>query len=159
MLLESIARLPDTALWVAQWTSVRWGAAGGRAGRPRVRRLLGTRSAVVRRACLRRVPRTVFHPAPHVDPVLVVLRRRAPAPPEGRPQPGARRIRPPAQGAGGSLALAPGGTPELRDAARAALEAIGLPADSRAERLGPEQWTSLAAELGPELAGTIEPRG
>ena len=50
-------------------------------------------------------------------------------------------------------------TPELRDAARAALEAIGLPADARAERLGPEQWTSLAAELGPELAGTLEPRG
>jgi 16S rRNA (adenine1518-N6/adenine1519-N6)-dimethyltransferase len=94
-----------------------------------------------------------------VDSVLVVLRRRATAPPDivrNLVHAGFAHRR---KALAGSLALAPGGTPELRDAARAALEAIGLAADTRAERLGPEQWTSLAAVLGPEMAGRLAPRG
>jgi 16S rRNA (adenine1518-N6/adenine1519-N6)-dimethyltransferase len=35
-----------------------------------------------------------------------------------------------------------------REPARAALEALGLPADARAEQLAPEQFTALAAALG-----------
>ena len=34
-----------------------------------------------------------------------------------------------------------------RDAIRAALEAMGLPADARAETLAPEQWRDLHARL------------
>ncbi len=153
VLLESVARLPAATLWVAmvqREVGERLAAAPGS-------RSYGASSALAQLSCdvrvLRRVPRTVFHPAPHVDSVLVVLRRSAAAPPDvvrNLVHAGFAHRR---KALAGSLALAPGGTPELRDAARAALEAIGLPADTRAERLGPEQWTSLAAELGPELAG------
>ena len=52
----------------------------------------------------------------------------------------AGRLRPPAQGAGRARSRSPGPTPELRDRARAALEAMGLPADARAERLTPQQF-------------------
>jgi hypothetical protein len=34
-----------------------------------------------------------------------------------------------------------------RDAARAALVSLGLPADARAETLGPEQWRALYEAL------------
>jgi hypothetical protein len=34
-----------------------------------------------------------------------------------------------------------------RDAARAALVSLGLPADARAETLGPEQWRELYGAL------------
>jgi 16S rRNA (adenine1518-N6/adenine1519-N6)-dimethyltransferase len=47
----------------------------------------------------------------------------------------------------GSLALAPDAPPGVRDRARAALEAIGQPADARAERLSPEDFRALAGAL------------
>jgi 16S rRNA (adenine1518-N6/adenine1519-N6)-dimethyltransferase len=159
VLLESIARLPAATLWVAmvqREVGARLAAAPGS-------RAYGASSALAQLSCdvrvLRRVPRTVFHPAPHVDSVLVILRRRAAAPPDtvrNLVHAGFAHRR---KALAGSLALAPGGSSELRDAARSALEAIGMPADTRAERLGPEQWTSLAAELGPALAGALSPRG
>ena len=49
----------------------------------------------------------------------------------------------------GSLALAPGAPPGIRDRARAALEQLGLPADARAERLGPDDFLALARALEP----------
>jgi len=88
---------------------------------------------------IRPVSRSVFHPVPNVDSVLVGLRRTGPP-----PDPGLRAL----VSAGfahrrkalpGSLALAG----MDRDRARAALEAIGLRADARAETLGPEQWRAL----------------
>ena len=88
---------------------------------------------------LRPVSRNVFHPVPNVDSVLVGLRRTGPPPdPELRALVSAgfahrRKALP------GSLALA--GMDRAR--ARAALEAIGLRADARAETLGPEQWRAL----------------
>ncbi len=158
VLLESIARLPAATLWVAMVQR----EVGERLAATPGGRAYGASSALAQLSCevrvLRRVPRTVFHPAPHVDSVLVVLRRRAAAPPDtvrNLVHAGFAHRR---KALAGSLALAPGGTSELRDAARSALEAIGMPADARAERLGPDQWTSLAAELGPELAGTLAPR-
>jgi 16S rRNA (adenine1518-N6/adenine1519-N6)-dimethyltransferase len=158
VLLESIARLPAVTLWVAMVQR----EVGERLAADPGGRAYGATSALAQLACdvrvLRRVPRTVFHPEPHVDSVLVVLRRHGPAPTDivrNLVHAGFAHRR---KALAGSLALAPGGTPELRDAARSALEAIGLPADARAERLRPEQWTSLAAELGPELAGRLEPR-
>jgi 16S rRNA (adenine1518-N6/adenine1519-N6)-dimethyltransferase len=47
-----------------------------------------------------------------------------------------------------SLSLAAGAAPDLRERARAALEAIGRPADARAEQLSPDEWRALNAELG-----------
>jgi 16S rRNA (adenine1518-N6/adenine1519-N6)-dimethyltransferase len=45
-----------------------------------------------------------------------------------------------------SLELATG-TPGDREAARAALEQLGHPADARAEQLSPEDFAALAARL------------
>jgi 16S rRNA (adenine1518-N6/adenine1519-N6)-dimethyltransferase len=91
----------------------------------------------------RAIARTVFHPVPNVDSVLVVLERRAPAaPPELRAFVQAvfahRRKALPR-----SLALSPQFGTELRDRAREALVALGHPADARAERLTPGELRAL----------------
>lgn len=114
----------------------------------------GAPSALAQLECdvrvLRAIPRTVFHPAPNVDSVLVELRRRG----------GARSVsaaeRALVAGAFahrrktlvGSLALAGANAGRSREQLRDALAALGLPADVRAERLAPEQFRALAAELG-----------
>ena len=158
VILETIARLPAVTLWVAMVQR----EVGERLAADPGGRAYGATSALAQLACdvrvLRRVPRTVFHPAPNVESVLVVLRRHGPAPPpevRNLVHAGFAHRR---KALAGSLALAPGGPPELRDATRSALEAIGLPPDARAERLRPDQWTSLAAELGPGLAGRLHAR-
>ena len=126
----------DDAGW--RWCSGRWGS--GSPPRP-ARRAYGVPSVLAQLACevrvLRPVSRTVFHPVPNVDSVLVGLRRRGPA-----PEPALRALRPRGfahrrKALPRSLALAPGAAPAIRDRARAALEAIGRPADARAERLSP----------------------
>jgi 16S rRNA (adenine1518-N6/adenine1519-N6)-dimethyltransferase len=96
---------------------------------------------------LRKVPRTVFHPVPNVDSVLVGLRRHGPAP-------GARLRALVQQGfahrrkaLARSLALAPGADPDIRDRARAALSEMGHPADARAETLSPAEWRDLCERL------------
>jgi 16S rRNA (adenine1518-N6/adenine1519-N6)-dimethyltransferase len=48
---------------------------------------------------------------------------------------------------GGSLALAAGAEPGIRERARAALVEMGHPPDERAERLSPEDFRELAARL------------
>ena len=55
-------------------------------------------SSPARCASCARCPRTVFHPEPNVDSALVVMRRRAPAPPARARRARARRVRAPAQG-------------------------------------------------------------
>jgi 16S rRNA (adenine1518-N6/adenine1519-N6)-dimethyltransferase len=111
----------------------------------------GATSVLAQLACevrfLRKVPRTVFHPEPNVDSALVVLRRRGPAPPPAvvaLVHAGFAHRR---KALGGSLALAPGAPAGIRDATRAALERLGHPADARAERIAPEEWSRLAEEL------------
>ena len=47
----------------------------------------------------------------------------------------------------GSLALAAGAPPGVRERARAALVSIGHPADERAERLAPEEFRELSRRL------------
>jgi 16S rRNA (adenine1518-N6/adenine1519-N6)-dimethyltransferase len=94
------------------------------------------------------VARTVFYPVPNVDSVLVVLERRAPAAP-----PPVRALVREAfahrrKALAGSLALAPGAAPGVRERARGALERLGHPADVRAERLAPADFAALARELG-----------
>jgi 16S rRNA (adenine1518-N6/adenine1519-N6)-dimethyltransferase len=112
----------------------------------------GIPSVIAQLACdvrvLRPVSRTVFHPVPNVDSVLVVLLRRGPA--------ASPRLRALVQHAfahrrkalARSLALAADAPPAIRDRTRCALEALGLPADARAERLAPEDFRALHERLG-----------
>jgi 16S rRNA (adenine1518-N6/adenine1519-N6)-dimethyltransferase len=98
---------------------------------------------------LRSVSRNVFHPVPNVDSVLVGLRRTGPAAP--------RRLRELVQHGFAhrrkalprSLSLAPGAPRDVRDRAREALQALGLPADARAEVLSPDQWRALDERMQP----------
>jgi 16S rRNA (adenine1518-N6/adenine1519-N6)-dimethyltransferase len=92
---------------------------------------------------LRPIARTVFHPVPNVDSVLVGLTRRAPAPePELRAlvQQGFAHRR---KALARSVSLARGDDRESRERIRAALEAMGKPADARAETLSPDEWRDL----------------
>jgi 16S rRNA (adenine1518-N6/adenine1519-N6)-dimethyltransferase len=148
-ILHTIEELDEVTRWVAmvqREVGERFAAAPGS-------RAYGVPSVLAQLACdvrvHRSVPRTVFHPVPNVDSVLVVLERRGPAP--------APELRALVQAAfahrrkalARSLSLASGAAPGIRDRARAALEAIGRPADARAEQLAPEEWRALHAKLTP----------
>ncbi len=146
-LLKTIDELPRVGLWVAmvqREVGERLAAAPGSGayGLPSVLAQLSTDVEIVRA-----VPRTVFLPVPHVDSVLVRLRRRGPA--------AAPRVRAVAAAAFAhrrkalprSLSLAPGAERDVRDRARRALEDLGHPADERAERLAPEEFRALAEAL------------
>jgi 16S rRNA (adenine1518-N6/adenine1519-N6)-dimethyltransferase len=158
VLLKSIAELPEARLWVAmvqREVADRLAAAPGG-------KTYGATSVLAQLSCevklLRKVPRTVFHPEPNVDSTLVVLRRRGPAAPAELVALVHAAFAHRRKALAGSLALAPGAPDGIRDATRAALEALGLPADSRAERLAPEQWVALADEVGRERIAGLRPR-
>jgi 16S rRNA (adenine1518-N6/adenine1519-N6)-dimethyltransferase len=89
----------------------------------------------------RAIARTVFHPVPNVDSVLVILQRTGPAaPPELRAlvqEAFAHRRKALAR----SLALARDAG--VRERAREALQALGHPPDARAERLSPDDFRAL----------------
>ncbi len=111
----------------------------------------GVPSVLAQLACdvevLRAIPRTVFHPVPNVDSVLVGLSRRGPAP--------GVELRGLVNGAFahrrktlvGSLALSGRAAEHPREEVRSALERLGHPADVRAERLSPEDFRALARLL------------
>ena len=144
VILRTVAELERVTRWVAmvqREVGERLAAAPGTSayGAPSV---LAQLSCEVR--VLRSVSRSVFHPVPNVDSVLVGLTRIAPpAPADVRALVSAgfahRRKALPR-----SLELAGAAR---RDAARAALEALGLAPDVRAERLGPQEWLALAERL------------
>jgi len=154
VILRTIELLPEVRTWVAmvqREVGERFAAAPGTGA-------YGVPSVLAQLACdvkvIRPVSRNVFFPVPNVDSVLLrLLRRRA------APEPGLRTLV--QQGfahrrkaLGGSLALA-GGAPEgTRERVRAALEAIGRPADARAEALAPEEWRALHAVLAERPPGT-----
>jgi 16S rRNA (adenine1518-N6/adenine1519-N6)-dimethyltransferase len=96
---------------------------------------------------LRPVSRNVFSPVPNVDSVLVGLRRHGPAAPKPLRRLVQHGFAHRRKALARSLALSPGGTNELRDRARAALEAMGHPADARAETLAPSEWRALWERL------------
>ena len=158
VVLKSIAELPEATLWVAmvqREVGERLAAAPGG-------KTYGATSVLAQLACevrlLRRVPRTVFHPEPNVESALVLLRRRAPAPPPeltALVHAGFAHRR---KALAGSLALAPGAAGDLRATVRDALETLGLPPDARAERLPPEAWSRLARALGSEELLRLRPR-
>jgi 16S rRNA (adenine1518-N6/adenine1519-N6)-dimethyltransferase len=159
VLLKSIAELPEATLWVAMVQR----EVGDRLAAAPGGKSYGATSVLAQLACevrfLRRVPRTVFHPEPNVESALVTMRRVAPAP--GRELTAlvhaafAHRRK----ALAGSLALAPGARPELRGAARQALEALGRLPDARAEQLAPAEWPRLAEAIGAEALDGLRPRG
>ena len=111
----------------------------------------GVPSVLAQLACevrvLRPVSRSVFTPVPNVDSVLVSLRRTGPA-----PAPALRELVNAAfshrrKALAGSLALAPGAPPGIRERARRALEQLGHPPDVRAERLSPQDFRALHETL------------
>jgi 16S rRNA (adenine1518-N6/adenine1519-N6)-dimethyltransferase len=149
-ILRTLEALPSVALCVAMvqrevGERLAADAGGGEYGAPSV---LAQLECDVR--VLRAIPRTVFVPAPNVDSVLLELRRR----PHSAPvSPALRAL---VSGAFahrrktlvGSLALSGGASGRTREQLRRALAQIGRPADVRAERLSPEDFRALAAELG-----------
>jgi len=149
VILRTITDLPRVTTWVAMVQK----EVGERFAAPAGSSAYGVPSVLAQLACdvrvMRPVSRTVFVPVPNVDSVLVGLSRRGPA-----PEPALRALV--RQGfahrrkaLARSLALAPNPSPGIRDRARAALEAIGKPADARAEQLAPADWRALYAELNP----------
>ena len=157
-LLRTIEELGSVTSWVAMAQRevgerlAAGPAGGGRAGTNKG--AYGVPSVIAQLACevqvLRSIPRTVFHPVPNVDSVLVGMRRREPA--------ATRALRNLVNGAFahrrktfvGSLALSgrrAGIPPRSREQVRAALEQLGRPADVRAERLSPEDFRALARLL------------
>jgi 16S rRNA (adenine1518-N6/adenine1519-N6)-dimethyltransferase len=158
VLLKSIAELPGATRWVAMVQR----EVGERLAASPGSKTYGATSVLAQLSCdvqvLRKVPRTVFHPEPNVDSVLVLLRRRAPAPPPeltALVHAGFAHRR---KALAGSLALTPGAPDDLRDAAREALTEIGHPADARAERLAPDDWPALAQAIGPDRLAGLAPR-
>ncbi len=146
-ILRTIDELAEVRSWVVmvqREVGERLAAAPGTAA-------YGVPSVLAQLACevrvLRAVGRTVFRPVPNVDSVLVGLRRLRPA--AGAPlrvlvhQAFAHRRK----ALAGSLALASGAGPEVRERARAALVELGHPPDARAERLSPEEFRELARRL------------
>jgi 16S rRNA (adenine1518-N6/adenine1519-N6)-dimethyltransferase len=145
--LRTIEELGSVTRWVAmvqREVGERFAAGPGTAA-------YGVPSVLAQLACSvrvhRAVARTVFHPVPNVDSVLVVLERTGPA-----PGPAVRTLVRAAfahrrKALPRSLALSPGFGADVRDRARQALVELGLPADARAERLAPDQFLALAEAL------------
>jgi 16S rRNA (adenine1518-N6/adenine1519-N6)-dimethyltransferase len=147
VILKSLEELPDATLWVAmvqREVGERLAAAPG-SKTYGATSVLAQLSADVR--VLRKVSPKVFHPVPNVESALVVLRRAAPPPGRDLVDLVHAAFAHRRKALPGSLALAPGAPTDVRERARAALEEIGQPADARAERLSPADFTKLAQLL------------
>ena len=155
LLLRVIEELPGVALLVAmvqREVGERLAAAPG--GRE-----YGAPSVIAQLACevevVRAIPRSVFHPVPNVDSVLVRMRRRAPGERDFDLPVGQQALRELVAGAfahrrktlAGSLMLSGRGGASSREQVREALTALGLAPDARAERLAPEDFVALRRAL------------
>ena len=116
----------------------------------------GATSVLAQLSCdvrvVRRVPPTVFHPAPKVESAIVALRRHSPPPSReliALVHAGFAHRR---KALAGSLALADGAPDGIRDRTRAALEELGYPADARAEPIAKPVW--LIPWYAPVLRGS-----
>ena len=158
VLLKSIAELPGAQLWVAMVQR----EVGERLAAEPGSKAFGATSVLAQLACevrvLRRVPRTVFHPEPNVESALVVMNRRAPAPPPELTALVHAAFAHRRKALAGSLALVPGAAEGLRDATRDALVATGHPADARAERIPAADWPRLADAIGRDRLARLRPR-
>jgi 16S rRNA (adenine1518-N6/adenine1519-N6)-dimethyltransferase len=145
VILRTIEQLPEARTWVAMVQKEVGERFAARPGTP----AYGVPSVLAQLACevrvLRAIARTVFVPVPNVDSVLVGLERHGPA-----PEPGLRALV--QQGfahrrkaLARSVSLATG--EDSRERVRAALAAMGKPADARAETLAPDDWRALYEAL------------
>lgn len=146
-ILRTVEELPRVDRWVAmvqKEVGQRFAAQPGTSA-------YGVPSVLAQLSCdvsvHRKVARTVFHPVPNVDSVLVLLERHAPG-----SEPALRRLVQQAfahrrKALARSLQLGPGAPPDLRERVRAALAEMNHPADVRAERLAPEEFRLLHAKL------------
>jgi 16S rRNA (adenine1518-N6/adenine1519-N6)-dimethyltransferase len=140
VILRTIFELPAAGTWVAmvqREVGQRFAAGPGS-------RVYGIPSVLAQLSCdvrvVRRVSRTVFHPVPNVDSVLIGLRRKAPAPAEGLRALVAGSFAHRRKALARSLAVSTGADVA---AVRAALAELGQPADVRAERLSPADFAAL----------------
>jgi 16S rRNA (adenine1518-N6/adenine1519-N6)-dimethyltransferase len=152
VLLRTVEELASVEVWVAMVQR----EVGERLAADPGSGAYGVPSVIAQLDCevsvLRAIPRTVFHPPPNVDSVLLGMRRRAQAPGSYAPSPALRAL---VGGAfahrrktlAGSLALSGRASGRSREQVRAALEDLGLPGDVRAERLAPEDFRALAVAL------------
>jgi 16S rRNA (adenine1518-N6/adenine1519-N6)-dimethyltransferase len=147
VILGSLEELPDARLWVAmvqREVGERLAAAPGS-------KVYGATSVIAQLSgpvrVERRVPATVFHPAPNVESAIVVIRRESPPPASGTVALVHAAFAHRRKALPGSLALAAGAPSGIREAAREALVELGHPPDARAERLSPRDFSRLAAEL------------
>ncbi len=146
-ILRTIEELPEVSSWVVmvqREVGERLAAEAGTSA-------YGISSVLAQLACdvrvLRPVARTVFRPVPNVDSVLIGLRRTGPA-----AEPSVRALVHDAfahrrKALSRSLALARRDSPDVRERAREALTQMGHPADERAERLSPAEFSELAGRL------------
>ncbi len=155
VLLRTVEELPGVNTWVAMVQR----EVGERLAAAPASGAYGAPSVIAQLHCevqvLRAIPRTVFHPVPNVESVLVLMRRRpAPARADGGESPvraAALRGLIAASFAhrrktlAGSLALSAQGADRTR--VRAALQQLGHRPDARAERLAPEEFRALARLL------------
>jgi 16S rRNA (adenine1518-N6/adenine1519-N6)-dimethyltransferase len=163
-ILDTVFELPSVTRWVAmvqKEVGERFAAQPGTSA-------YGVPSVLAQLACdvkvHRSVARTVFHPVPNVDSVLVVLERTGAPPPPAlralvqgafahRRKALARSLEISAKdprwrdSAPKSLQLHTGDK-GVRDRARAALAELGLPEDARAERLTPAEFRALGEKVG-----------
>jgi 16S rRNA (adenine1518-N6/adenine1519-N6)-dimethyltransferase len=147
VLLRTIEELPGVDTWVAMVQR----EVGERLAAAAATSAYGVPSVLAQLACevevVRAIPRTVFHPVPNVDSVLVRMRRRPPDETPA-PSPAVRALVAAAfahrrKTLAGSLALASSD----RDEVRAALVELGHPPDVRAERVPPGDFYALAIAL------------
>jgi 16S rRNA (adenine1518-N6/adenine1519-N6)-dimethyltransferase len=162
VLLRTVEELPTVTRWVAMAQR----EVGERLAAAPATGAYGAPSVIAQLACevrvLRTIPRTVFQPMPNVDSVLVGMRRRRAGP--GSASSAGSSVAAPelplrelVAGAfahrrktlAGSLALSGRARGHSREQVRAALLALGHPADARAERLSPEDFRELARLLEP----------
>lgn len=147
LILRTIREIPSITAWlvmVQREVGERLAAAPGS-------RAYGAPSVLAQLSCevriVRSIPRSVFRPAPHVDSVLLSLRRVGPP-----PDPLLHRLIDDAfahrrKTLAGSLAHCAGWPPGVRERAAGGLQRLGYAADARAERLAPDDFRRLAAEL------------
>ena len=146
-ILRTIEELPSVTEWVVMVQREVGERLAAQPGTP----AYGAPSVLAQLACdvkvLRPVSRTVFRPPPHVDSVLVGLRRVRPAADpvlRALVHEGFAHRR---KTLAGSLALAANAPTGIRARAQRALVDIGHPEAERAERLSPDEFRQLSAAL------------
>jgi 16S rRNA (adenine1518-N6/adenine1519-N6)-dimethyltransferase len=148
LILRTIGLYPAMTRWVAMVQR----EVGERFAAKPATPAYGVPSVLAQLSCevrvVRSVSRSVFHPVPNVDSVLLLLVRRDGDDATHELRELVRRAFAHRRKAlAGSLALAPGAPEGTRERVRAALVELGHPADARAERLSPEDFRALARLL------------